>query len=1834
MKNLTNLFRILFWALALTPSSAQMVHFAHGSEILPENIKSFHAPAEGDPDVMHNAFVRYVQFAAILTTDQRKALEDHGLVFIGYVNFGAYLTIIPDNFEVKKLETYGAKSIITPAPQWKMHQKLKERPFGDWAVHGNQIDISLQVYPCITIQEGAALARKNGMTVLETGTQNGYLCVRIDQEKIETVAALPFVQWMEQIAEPSKKEDLGGRSLHRANLLDSDHPLGKKYNGTGVNILVRDDGAVGPHIDFQGRLFNQDGVGAPTNGTHGDGVAGIIGGAGNLDPAKKGMSAGADVYVINYSSEFQDETLPLLLDNNVTITNTSYSNGCNDGYTVASQTVDEQIYEHPTLMHVFSAGNSNGSDCAYGAGNQWGNITGGHKMAKNAIATANLRVDGVIETSSSRGPAHDGRIKPDISANGTSQNSTSTGNTYQVFGGTSAAAPGIAGCLGQLTQAYKTINNTTEAPTALLKLAILNTANDLGNTGPDFKFGWGHINNYLALQLLEQGRYVAGSIGQGEQNTHNVTIPASTKQAKLMIYWVDPPANVDAARALLNDLDITVAGPTGTVYHPWKLNPTPDPVLLDTPAGVGRDSLNNMEQVSLVNPAAGVYNVRVKGFEVPFGPQPYYLAWEFLNDNIKLTYPSGGESFVPGTKEWIRWDAYGNTSAFTLKYSTNGGMSYTTISSPANSGRMLEWTVPAVTSGNVKLVITRGTTSDTTQFPLTIVPQPSNLIVQKVCPDSATLQWTSVADLTLKYDAFQLGQKYMELKGTSAAGATLLTIPITSPVNETWFSIRANRNDGLIGRRINAVNWPGGLLGCPQGKDLSVSGVLSPSESLFTSCGPVTKTVSFSVKNDGTLPATGAMATYQLNNFLPVTQAIPVLQPGQVYVFTFNTPVVIDQNGLYQLNISVSLNGEIFTANNITATNFQATVVPVNAGFTQDFENGALLPDGWSVDNPDNGITWKRLNGVTGSDGNATQALFVNHYSYSEQGQEDYLYFPPLDLANITQPFLAFDYSHAQYNSSYIEQLKVEVFPNCDLTATPVVVWEKSDPELGIMATTASFTPSAAADWQKDGVSLEQFAGQTVIVRFNAVNDYGNNTFLDNVAIQDRAQPVAVLNALNSNCAGTPMVYTANNSPGENNQYAWSFGPNAIPTSATGKGPHQVIYTSAGSSLAQLIVSNAFGADTTSQVVQVSVNPVSLFVVSTNGDIAQFNNQSQATTNWLWEFGDNSTSTLENPEHTYAANGTYIATLTVSNNCGQSTYTQTIQVVTDLSASFTAAATGSCAPVNVQFSNTSTANATTFLWEFPGGIPATSTLPNPLVVYNSPGVFAVTLTVGNGFSTSTIIEAGLVTVMSLPEALFAANITGSGVAFENITTGGNTYLWNFGDGTTETAVAPAHIYPGDGTYTVTLTAGNDCGISTATQAVTITTPPTADFQASQYGGCETLTVSFENLSSANATAFDWSFPGGTPSFSTESNPQVTYTMPGIYTVVLTATNASGVSTSTQQEIITVTANPTAVFTVQTAALTAAFTNMSSNAVSYQWDFSDGTTSTDENPVHIFSAAGNYEVTLTVTNDCGSKFLIQEITVGSMVTAQFSVDGPTTGCAPFVVHFTDLSTGNPDYWQWIVTGIGGSYAAQNPTITFTQPGVYDITLLAGNIFGESTSIQNSQVTVTPLPFASFNLLEENGVVSFMNQSNNATSYTWIFGDGSPESTAENPVHTYATPGSYSVYLLAINDCDTAIFVKAVLVTVGTSALPDWVTSARIYPNPNTGTFTLELAGLPQETLELELLNSLGQVIRSDSGNSNSGKLRQIMDYGNLPAGTYSLKVNSGLHILMIKVLIEK
>ena len=1258
---------LLLLAVFSQPIFAQQtfaVRFQSGTEFFPENYATVRqSPSIATDEAVNGFYVRYLQCTQIPTAAERAALEDEGILFLSYVQFGAYLVALPHDFDLKKLEKIYARSLVPVKTEWKLAQSLREQPFGEWAIHGDWLDVNLQVYPHLSIAQGAELCHKHDMTVLLEGNQNGFLQVRLLKDSLISIAALPWVQSLELVSPPSEPDDTGGRALHRSNLLDSNHALGKKYNGEGVSVLVRDDGPLGPHIDYRGRLNNITEPGG--DGTHGDGVGGILTGAGNLDPTTKGMAIGATLYTTRYTPEFQDLTLPLHLNKNVTITNTSYSNGCNLGYTLNAQTVDQQLFEHPTLMHIFSAGNSNNiNTClSYGAGNQWGNITGGHKMAKNAIVAANINADAAIAINSSRGPAYDGRLKPDISANGNYQISTDHDNQYYIFSGTSAAAPGIAGCLAQLTHAYKSLNNGEQPPSALLKTAILNTANDLGNTGPDFKFGWGHINAGRALRLLEETRWLEGEAEQGTQLSYIVQIPSGVRQARIMVYWADPPAAVNASKSLLNDLDIVVTAPGGTVYQPWKLDPTPDPAILNTPAGKGRDSLNNTEQVALTDPAPGAYTVKISGTEVPFGPQDFFVAWEFLTDEVKITYPGGGEGFVPGEFERIHWDAYGEQGTFSIRYSTNDGFSWIQIADVTGDKRMFDWQVPDLVSSRVRLLVQRGFSSGVTDFPLTIAPLPKSINVDKVCPNSMTISWTPAND-TLQSDVYLLRNKYMEIVGTTAGNT--LTFPIQNGGSEQWVSVRARNNIGLAGRRATAVQWPGELKDCAQPDDIGVRVLESPTGQAEIRCSPFSLSVSVRLVNEGGNTISGAVLNYQVNNKPIVSQNLPTIPSGQTSLFTFQTPVLFADNEQINLKVWSTYAAEDAFFNDTLRLSFPVVAKPVNGYFIEDFQGFDFPPLGWGIVNPDGNFTWtKTTQNVVGADGQPTRALFLNCYFYVNQNQEDYIDMIPVDLSGIPTPGLSFDLAHARGGND-IETLRVEVIPNCDFSVPPVVVWQKSDPDLSTASPSSnSFSPNESGDWRTEIASLSQFAGQKIKIRFVSVNGTGNSIFLDNIGIVTYAltHPVAAFTtSSDSACAGESVVFEAVQTGGSFANYDWQFDPSAQPSSATGPGPHAVKFSSPGNKNVRLIASNNVGADTIAQTIKVLGGPTANFFVYLNSLTATFNNNSQNAVSYLWDFGDGNGSTLPTPVHTYAVPGAYTVQLLAANQCATSSKTHVVPI--------------------------------------------------------------------------------------------------------------------------------------------------------------------------------------------------------------------------------------------------------------------------------------------------------------------------------------------------------------------------------------------------------------------------------------------------------------------------------------------------------------------------------------------------------------------------------------------
>ena len=808
-------FLVLFFCVTIVyGQNDRSVHLKSGNYTPLHNVEEVISDPQVLPEELVNGhYYRLISFNSIPTSAIKENLKQSGIELLQYIPYYTFYASISKNADLNSLLPAGVISITHVKPVFKLSAKLSQKNYPYWAVSGNNISINAVYYDDIPDKViSDALGNIRASIDMMNDAKIVRFTIAIDQ--LDLLYTLPYFYYFEEIDAPEEPEGVLARTDHRSNTLATDYATGLKYDGTGITVMLQDNSILNDHIDYIGRVTN-DGT-ASQSGDHGEHTGGIIAAAGNKDPKGKGMAFGVDLLVYGSSNNNYNSVPTLYGSGNLTITSKSYGDGNNAGYTTLTRQLDQQVRTMPSLIHVFSAGNSGASDFGYGAGPGWGNITGGHKQGKNVIAVGNLSSTDALSSSSSRGPAYDGRIKPDICAVGTSVYSTLEPNTYQNMTGTSMACPGVAGSLAQLYQAYKTINGGSNPNSGLMKAAILNTAKDLGNAGPDYKYGWGRINARRAYELISNNNYLNSTISQGGNNSHNINVPVGTKQLRVMVYWTDYEAAASASIALINDINMQVVDPNSTTYDPWVLDETPNASTLDDPAVRGVDNLNNMEQVTIDNPFAGSYSINVNGFSIPQGPQSYYVVYEFVKDEVVVTYPIGGEGFNPGESQTLRWDSNNDqiTSTFLLEYSTNNGVSWNTIvSGVPGTLRNYNWTVPSVLTGEAKFRVTQGANSDESDDVFSIIGTPTNLNVAWACPDSLNLTWNPVVGAT-GYEVYLLGAKYMGSVGTTSA--TNYTVAVPSTVT-SWLSVRSLGPTNAKGERAIAIEKTPGTFACVSG---------------------------------------------------------------------------------------------------------------------------------------------------------------------------------------------------------------------------------------------------------------------------------------------------------------------------------------------------------------------------------------------------------------------------------------------------------------------------------------------------------------------------------------------------------------------------------------------------------------------------------------------------------------------------------------------------------------------------------------------------------------------------------------------------------------------------------------------------------------------------------------------------------------------------------------------------------------------------------------------------------------------------------------------------------
>jgi PKD repeat protein len=523
----------------------------------------------------------------------------------------------------------------------------------------------------------------------------------------------------------------------------------------------------------------------------------------------------------------------------------------------------------------------------------------------------------------------------------------------------------------------------------------------------------------------------------------------------------------------------------------------------------------------------------------------------------------------------------------------------------------------------------------------------------------------------------------------------------------------------------------------------------------------------------------------------------------------------------------------------------------------------------------------------------------------------------------------------------------------------------------------------------------------------------------------------------------------------------------------------------------------------------------------------QFNNLTPDIVSYLWHFGDGSPpDTSQSPTHVYAQAGTYVVSVTLTNIHG-CVKTVTTTVTVGIPNPIQVLNNSGCVNTPVQFGINNPSQFSSLTWNFGDGSPPAHTA-NVSHTYTSQGSYLVTLIATTTAGCTDTFYTGPV-AMHLVNASFTAQapLTGCNtltVQFTNTSTGATTYLWNFGDGNTSTQTNPAHTYLTPGSYTVTLTATNGNCSKTATQTNLIHVyQATADFHFVASGSCFPITVNYTDLS-VNAVSWLWNFGDGNT--SAQQHPTHVFTYQPSLPVSLTITDANGcTATRSKPNITGAVITASIADTLGCRPFTTAFQCHAPGALSWLWNFGDGNTSTQQNPVHTYTVAGVYTVTVTVTlNNCVSTITLPERV--HVIRPQPNFTSPTVAvCAPSLVQFFDQSVGAVQ-WLWDF-GDGTTSTLQHPAHIYSIPGSYTVSLRIWDSLGCTAMRTRPNYINVPGTHAYFTLTSTNNClntfVQFTDSSINASSWLWNFGDGHT-STLQHPSHNYQDTGSYIVSLI--------------------------------------------------------------------------------------------------------------
>jgi subtilase family protein len=677
--------------------SGDVVRPAQDRKSLVEALVAFAA----DPQTSH--FV--VQFDRPVDEALRASIEAAGVSLLTYLGDNAFFAgLAPGGLDVPALlAVNGLARAEAIDPERKLHPLLLGGQAPEYALvakgpDGPTLAAYILFHPDVAWNfEGMALMEQHGALVRDNISVVNGLVIELPLSALRSVAAEDAVQWIEPALPRWSEWNDDNRARTGANIAQA-----APYNlsGAGVTVLVYDGGTARPtHTDFGGRVFVRDNSGMISHATH---VSGTIGGSGAASGGlRKGMAPG----VIIQSYGFQYDGTGIFLYTNPGDLQADYNQAINTygadisndsigsnvesngfpcsiqgDYGVTDQLIDNVVRGSlgAPFRIIWSAGNERqGSFCDIeGYGDYYSMAP--PACAKNHITVGALNSNDDSMTSfSSWGPTDDGRLKPDLCGpgcqsngdNGVTSCSASGDNSYTTYCGTSMSGPTVCGLSSLLLEDYRVHFPGPDPRNSTLKILLAQNAVDLGNVGPDYQFGFGSVRIVPTIDFMRLGNFEENSVGHGAAIAYTATVPPGTTTLKVMLAWDDPAGTPNVIPSLINDLDLRVYDPSNAQAFPWTLNPTnPSAAAVRTQ----RNTRDNLEQVLVNNPVAGVWRIEVFGFNVPSGPQTFSIcASPDLSGGclLPVAYCAGKLNSL-GCLPAIAWTGAPSTSAgsgFTIK---------------------------------------------------------------------------------------------------------------------------------------------------------------------------------------------------------------------------------------------------------------------------------------------------------------------------------------------------------------------------------------------------------------------------------------------------------------------------------------------------------------------------------------------------------------------------------------------------------------------------------------------------------------------------------------------------------------------------------------------------------------------------------------------------------------------------------------------------------------------------------------------------------------------------------------------------------------------------------------------------------------------------------------------------------------------------------------------------------------------------------------------------------------------------------------------------------------